>query len=208
MLADVCPRRGCNMPLMRSRQGRDVCCTCRADVVTRGNNASNNQTEPSTEHDEQTNGVNEANGIATTEQLNEDKEDNTNENDKNGSDNEENNESSMQLAVTTWPIRSGRNIPTLNGTSFNESIPNLTNTSRELVIRSPNRPSAIATPTSAVITSTNATTAATTSNAPSMETTVPTTLFAAGCIHRKAFKDSSFRQRSMQLFIFMYNVLY
>lgn len=33
-VADVCPRVGCHMPLMRSRQGRVVCCTCRADIVT------------------------------------------------------------------------------------------------------------------------------------------------------------------------------
>lgn len=51
MLADTCPRRGCHMPLMRSRQGRVICCTCRADVVTEtpsggsaGAQASNAQT--------------------------------------------------------------------------------------------------------------------------------------------------------------------
>lgn len=32
MLADACPREGCNMPLMRSRQGRILCCSCRANV--------------------------------------------------------------------------------------------------------------------------------------------------------------------------------
>lgn len=32
MLADVCPREGCNMPLMRSRQGRVLCCSCRANI--------------------------------------------------------------------------------------------------------------------------------------------------------------------------------
>lgn len=39
-VADVCPRFGCNMPLMRSRQGRVVCCSCRADVVTHREGAS------------------------------------------------------------------------------------------------------------------------------------------------------------------------
>lgn len=53
MLADVCPRAGCNMPLMRSRQGRVLCCTCRADVVitatpsdTNPNETTSNQVSP------------------------------------------------------------------------------------------------------------------------------------------------------------------
>lgn len=33
MLAESCPRVGCNMPLMRSRQNRIFCCQCRADIL-------------------------------------------------------------------------------------------------------------------------------------------------------------------------------
>lgn len=47
MLADICPRSGCHMPLMRSRQGRTVCCSCRADVIT-SNSATNSLPHPGT----------------------------------------------------------------------------------------------------------------------------------------------------------------
>lgn len=33
-VADTCPRPNCHMPLARSRQGRVLCCNCRADVVS------------------------------------------------------------------------------------------------------------------------------------------------------------------------------
>lgn len=58
-MADVCPRVGCNMPLMRSREGRVVCCSCRADIVSRNRNENNNTEQANGTHENEKNEKND-----------------------------------------------------------------------------------------------------------------------------------------------------